>query len=91
MNFKISSLDKICICFCWDTSKGQSSCQMLTSCSGESWRLKPQVFFPLCLATEGRMYLSMHVLILGSHTCGAFLNCIKDVHLWKETDWHKAY
>lgn len=91
VNFKRSGLDEICICFCWDTSKGHSSCRMSTSCPAESWCLKPQVFFPPCLIIRGRTYLPMHVLlILRSHTCRAF-NCIKDVHFWKETDWHKAY
>jgi len=92
VNFKRSSLDEICICFCWDTLQGQSSCQMLTSCPGVSWHLKPQAFFPPCLIVWGRTYLPTHILLIFiSHTCGAFVNHRKDVHLWKETDWHRAY
>lgn len=49
-----SSLAEICLCSCWDTSKWQSSCQVLTSSSpGESWCLRPKVFFPPCLIVWG--------------------------------------
>lgn len=75
VNFKRSSLDEICICFCWDSSKGQSSCQMLISCPGENWCLKPQVFFPPSLITWGRIDVPKHILlILRRHTCRAFVN-----------------
>lgn len=75
MNFKRSSLDEICICFCWDSSKGQSSCQMLIFCPGENWCLKPQVFFPPSLITWGRTDVPKHILlILRRHTCRAFVN-----------------
>lgn len=75
VNFKRSSLNEICICFCWDSSKGQSSCQMLTSCPGENWCLKPQVFFPPSLITWGRTDVPKHILlILRRHTCRAFVN-----------------